>query len=96
MTVTKCYLYHDEFSAQEARDRVVQGGNRAEGVKQIQLVAGLCNASKFELEQPDMNAANKRISGDATDAAIFRFGTRPLSVMLVRPHFTLQRTPFLR
>jgi magnesium-transporting ATPase (P-type) len=74
MTVSRCYLYQDDFSAQEARDRVVLGGGGAEAVKQIQLVSGLCNASKFESEGDDMAPANKKISGDATDAAVFRFG----------------------
>lgn len=85
MTVTRCYLYHDDFSAQEARDRVVLGGGGAEGVKQIQLVAGLCNASKFESEDDNTTPANKKISGDATDAAIFRFGTCPLRVIIEDP-----------
>jgi hypothetical protein len=74
MTVTRCYLYDDDFSAQEARDRVTLGGDRAETVKQIQLIAGLCNASKFESDDPDVKSVFKKISGDATDAAIFGFG----------------------
>ena len=67
-----------KLSADEARTILTAASQNPTGVRkntieQLRSVAGLCNASEFDATTKHLPLAERKIHGDATDQAIFRF-----------------------
>lgn len=72
MTVTNAAILDDEVSAQEARDRIVRGGDAGEGCRELAAVAGICNAALFDESTMDQPIGLRLVNGDATGTSPFR------------------------
>lgn len=66
MTVTNAAVLDDEYTAQEVRDRIVRGGDAAQGCRQLAAVAGLCNSAVFDEATMDQPIGLRAVNGDAT------------------------------
>lgn len=71
MTVTNAAILDDEILAQEARDRIVRGGDQAENCRQIAAVAGVCNSAVFDESTMEQPIALRVINGDATGTSLY-------------------------
>ena len=72
MFVQTASILDKEFSVEEARIAIVKGDEQ-EALKQLEFVAALCNAAKFDVSTLTLPVSQKKINGDATDCAILRF-----------------------
>lgn len=73
MYVTECSVGTKKISSQEARDFIVRAEKPNNSIYQLQAVTGLCNASEFDAATYHLPLSERKIAGDATDQAIFRF-----------------------
>ena len=86
---TACVL-DEEFSTMEAQAAVLKAvGPPKDGLDQLQFVAGLCNAAKFDASTNGLPVAQRKINGDATDAAILRFAEELGSVSAFAANWNL-------
>jgi sodium/potassium-transporting ATPase subunit alpha len=68
MTVTNAAIGDEEVSADEA-PRLIAGGDKSEGLRQMAAVAALCNAADFDESTSDMPLQDRKINGDATGSS---------------------------
>ncbi|KAK4442051.1 hypothetical protein QBC34DRAFT_456653 [Podospora aff. communis PSN243] len=82
MTVTDCCVGAQAMSAGEARDTLIAehanaangtGGLASNAMDQLWSVGGLCNAAEFDATTRHLPLPLRKMHGDATDQAIFRF-----------------------
>jgi sodium/potassium-transporting ATPase subunit alpha len=73
MFVTECSVGTKKMSAQEARDLMIKDEEPKNFIYQLQAIAGLCNASEFDAATYHLPLSERKIAGDATDQAVFRF-----------------------
>jgi sodium/potassium-transporting ATPase subunit alpha len=74
MFVQTASVLDEEFSTMEAQSAILkQQSPPSVGLEQLQLIAGLCNAAQFDAADNGLPVSQRRINGDATDAAILRF-----------------------
>lgn len=74
MFVQTASVLDDEFSTMEAQAAVLKAdGPPKDGLDQLQFIGGLCNAAQFDASTNGLPVAQRKINGDATDAAILRF-----------------------
>ncbi|WVQ84457.1 hypothetical protein IAT38_006609 [Cryptococcus sp. DSM 104549] len=79
MTVVNAAVLDDVVGVGEARDRVTL--DKDGGVlRQLAVVAGVCNAATFDESTVDQPVSLRTVHGDATDSAILKFAEtlRPL------------------
>jgi sodium/potassium-transporting ATPase subunit alpha len=72
MLVHTTSILDEEFSTIQACEAMVNTDGR-EALEQLHLVAGLCNAARFDAATLQLSISERKINGDATDAAILRF-----------------------
>jgi sodium/potassium-transporting ATPase subunit alpha len=73
MFVTECSVGTKKMSAQEACDFMIKNEEPNNSIFQLQAIAGLCNASEFDAATYHLPLSERKIAGDATDQAVFRF-----------------------
>lgn len=74
MFVQNASILDEEYSTNQARIAIIKDDGAArETLKQLQVVAGLCNAAQFDATTLSLPIAERKINGDATDSAILRF-----------------------
>jgi sodium/potassium-transporting ATPase subunit alpha len=73
MFVTECSIGVKKMSPEEALSSMLTRKNSDNSVFQLRAIAGLCNASEFDAVTRHLPLANRKIAGDATDQAVFRF-----------------------
>lgn len=63
------------MTPEEARDFMISGidSKKSNSMAQLRAIAGLCNASEFDAATYHLPLAERKIAGDATDQAVFRF-----------------------
>lgn len=89
MTVTECTIGDRKLSTEEALSELRKGAaDKRSGVSgaldQLRALAGLCNASEFDMATMDRAVEDRGIFGDATDQAILRFSEKMGSVQDMR------------
>lgn len=88
MSVASVYLFGEEFTPLQARDRLAARNGGPVGVRALQILASVCNAAKFTApSQGDDPMAPRGIQGDATDAGILRFADFAASAETARSGF---------
>jgi sodium/potassium-transporting ATPase subunit alpha len=72
MLVHTASILDKEFSPIQAREAIADT-EAGDTLEQLHLVAGLCNAARFDAATCQLPISQRKINGDATDAAILRF-----------------------
>jgi sodium/potassium-transporting ATPase subunit alpha len=72
MTVASAAILDDEVSPEEARDRIVRGGDAGQGCKELAAVAAMCNAAVFDKSTMDQPIESRLVDGDATGESCLR------------------------
>jgi magnesium-transporting ATPase (P-type) len=74
MFVQNAAILDEEYSTSQARIAIIKGGDtESEALKELHVVAGLCNAAQFDATTLNLPISERKINGDATDTAILRF-----------------------
>jgi sodium/potassium-transporting ATPase subunit alpha len=74
MFVQTASVLDEEFSTMEAQAAVLKAdGPPKDGLDQLQFIAAMCNAAQFDASTIGFPVSQRKINGDATDAAILRF-----------------------
>ena len=74
MFVQTASVLDEEFSTIEAQAAVLKADSPLkDGLEQLQFIAGMCNAAQFDASTNGLPISQRKINGDATDAAILRF-----------------------
>lgn len=74
MFVQDTSILDTQYTTMEAQVAMIKDQNGSkEAFEQLQVVAGLCNAAKFDAATLALPVSHRRINGDATDSAILRF-----------------------
>jgi magnesium-transporting ATPase (P-type) len=74
MFVQNASILDEEFSTLQARMAIIKTeDSSSETLKQLHVVAGLCNAAQFDASTLSLPISERKINGDATDTAILRF-----------------------
>lgn len=90
MFVQTASVLDEEFSTIEAQAAVLKAdGPPKEGLEQLQFIAGMCNAAQFDASTNGLPVAQRKINGDATDAAVLRFAEELGSVNTFAAHWKL-------
>lgn len=90
MFVQTASVLDEEFSTIEAQAAVLKAdGPPKDGLEQLQFIAGMCNAAQFDASTNGLPVAQRKINGDATDAAILRFAEELGSVNTFAAHWKL-------
>lgn len=73
MFVQTVSLLDEEFSTSEAQAAILKAANPPkDGLEQVQFIAAMCNAAQFDASTIGLPVSQRKINGDATDAAILR------------------------
>jgi sodium/potassium-transporting ATPase subunit alpha len=72
MFVTECSVGTKKMSPEGAHE-LMSANKDSNAVSQLRAIAGLCNASEFDAATLHLPLAERKIAGDATDQAVFRF-----------------------
>ncbi|TPX69591.1 hypothetical protein SpCBS45565_g02316 [Spizellomyces sp. 'palustris'] len=90
MNVERCGFLNRTLTSQEATTE-----REMPAIKDMNLIARLCNGAVFEGDQDDVPIEDRKIKGDATDSAILRFGeSLPHTPMLLSAYEKLYEIPF--
>ena len=74
MFVQDAAILDQEFSTSQARVAISKPDSpEQETLKQLQFVAGVCNAAQFDAASLNLPISERKINGDATDSALLRF-----------------------
>ncbi len=74
MFVTECSVGTKKMTPEEAHEHMeATKDTKNNSVAQLRAIAGLCNASEFDAATYHLPLAERKIAGDATDQAVFRF-----------------------
>ncbi|EDU50209.1 MgtA, Cation transport ATPase [Pyrenophora tritici-repentis] len=93
MVVTDIYAGGEEYTADEARDKMAVFRSEEKDstalslsniIDHVRVLGGLCNSGEFDAATMDLPIADRKINGDATDQAILRLSETLGSVTQLR------------
>jgi sodium/potassium-transporting ATPase subunit alpha len=73
MFVTECSVDSKKMTPENALEVMNKEGLPNSAVGQLRAISGLCNASEFDAATYHLPLNERKIAGDATDQAVFRF-----------------------